>query len=38
MSKRKALTVEPNVRLEDIMAAREGKNFKKKVKKFYFFI
>jgi hypothetical protein len=38
MSKRKALTVEPNVRIEDIMTAREGKNFEKKVKKFYFYI
>ena len=25
MNKRKALTTEPNVRIEDIMAAREGK-------------
>jgi len=27
MSKRRALTAEPNVRIEDIMAAREGKIF-----------
>jgi hypothetical protein len=28
MSKRKGLTAEPNVRLEDIMAAREGRNLR----------
>ena len=27
MEKRKALSAEPNVRIEDIMAAREGKIF-----------
>jgi len=30
MSKRKTLTAEPNVRIEDIMAAREGRKLKKK--------
>jgi hypothetical protein len=29
MSKRKTLTAEPNVRIEDIMAAREGRKLKK---------
>lgn len=28
MSRRKELTAEPSVRVEDIMAARDGKNFK----------
>jgi len=28
MSKRKTLTAEPNVRIEDIMAAREGRNLR----------
>jgi hypothetical protein len=28
MSRRKALTAEPNVRIEDIMAAREGRNLR----------
>jgi hypothetical protein len=37
MEKRKALTSEPNVRIEDIMSAREGKSFELKINKFSFY-
>jgi hypothetical protein len=36
MNKRKALTAEPNVRIEDIMAARDGKTMFNKNKISFF--
>ena len=37
MEKRKALSAEPNVKIEDIMAAREGNSFQSGNKKYLFF-
>lgn len=35
MHKRKALTAEPNVKIEDIIAAREGRTFPKGKKRIF---